>query len=79
MITQKKVRKDPISQGVTVFAVVFVSVFALLCLLPFIMMFSASFSDENIVMTSGIGILPKGFSLEAYKIALKNPKFIFGA
>jgi ABC-type glycerol-3-phosphate transport system permease component len=74
-----KVRKDPVSQGVTIFAVVFVSIFALLCLLPFVMMISASFSDENIVMTSGIGILPKGLSLEAYKIALKSPKFILGA
>lgn len=74
-----KVRKDPVSQGVTMFAVVFVSIFALLCLLPFVMMISASFSDENIVMTSGIGILPKGLSVEAYKIALKSPKFILGA
>ncbi|MDR2537907.1 MAG: carbohydrate ABC transporter permease [Treponema sp.] len=74
-----KVRKDPVSRGVTVFAVVFVSIFALLCLLPFVMMISASFSDENIVMTEGIGILPKGLSLEAYKLALKSPKFILGA
>ncbi|MDR1400219.1 MAG: carbohydrate ABC transporter permease [Treponema sp.] len=74
-----KVRKDPVSYGVTIFAVVFVSIFALLCLLPFVMMISASFSDENIVMTSGIGILPKGLSMEAYKIALKSPKFILGA
>ncbi|MDR2418414.1 MAG: carbohydrate ABC transporter permease [Treponema sp.] len=74
-----KVRKDPVSQGVTIFAVVFVSAFALCCLLPFVMMISASFSDENIVMTSGIGILPKGLSLEAYKLALKSPKFILGA
>jgi ABC-type glycerol-3-phosphate transport system permease component len=65
--------------GVTTFAVVFVALFAILCLLPFLMMVSASFSDENIVMTEGIGILPKGFSLEAYKIALKNPKYIVGA
>jgi ABC-type glycerol-3-phosphate transport system permease component len=79
MVKLNKVRKDPISKGVTAFAVVFVALFAVLCLLPFLMMISASFSDENIVMTEGIGILPKGFSLEAYKIALKNPKYIIGA
>jgi ABC-type glycerol-3-phosphate transport system permease component len=65
--------------GVTVFAVVFVTIFAVLCLLPFVMMVSASFSSENVIMTEGIGILPKDFSVEAYKIALKNPKFIVGA
>jgi ABC-type glycerol-3-phosphate transport system permease component len=79
MIGQTKVKKDPVSFGVIVFAVVFISIFAFLCLLPFVMMVSASLSDENIVMTEGIGILPKGFSLEAYKIALKNPQYIVGA
>jgi ABC-type glycerol-3-phosphate transport system permease component len=75
----KKVRKDAVSGAVTAFAVVFILLFAILCLLPFVMMISASFSDENIVMTKGIGILPKGFSIEAYKIALKNPRFIVGS
>ncbi|MDR3170076.1 MAG: carbohydrate ABC transporter permease [Treponema sp.] len=79
MANQTKVRKDPVSMGVTVFAVVFVTIFAVLCLLPFVMMVSASFSSENVIMTEGIGILPKDFSVEAYKIALKNPKFIVGA
>jgi ABC-type glycerol-3-phosphate transport system permease component len=79
MSGQKKVKKDPVSFGVIVFAVVFISIFAVLCLLPFVMMVSASFSNENIVMTEGIGILPKGLSLEAYRIALKNPKYIVGA
>jgi ABC-type glycerol-3-phosphate transport system permease component len=79
MAIQKKVRKDTVSFGVTIFAVVLVSIFALLCLLPFVMMVSASFSDENIVMTQGIGLTPRGFSLEAYKITLKNPKYMIGA
>jgi ABC-type glycerol-3-phosphate transport system permease component len=77
--TTQKVRKDAVSKAVTLFAVVFVLAFALICLLPFVMMLSASFSDENVVMTEGIGILPKGLSLEAYKIALKNPRFIIGS
>ncbi|MDR2792649.1 MAG: carbohydrate ABC transporter permease [Treponema sp.] len=74
-----KVRKDAVSASVAFFAVVFVLSFAVLCLLPFVMMISASVSDENIIMTEGIGILPKGFSTEAYKIALKNPRFIIGS
>ena len=74
-----KVRKDKVSYAVTVFAVVFVSIFALMCLLPFMMMVSASFSDENIISVQGVGIFPKGFNTEAYKILLKTPKYLVGA
>jgi ABC-type glycerol-3-phosphate transport system permease component len=78
-IKSRRVRKDTVSKGVTVFAVLFVSIFTILCLLPFLMMVSASFSTESIIMTEGIGILPKKFSMAAYDIALKNPKYIIGA
>jgi ABC-type glycerol-3-phosphate transport system permease component len=74
-----KVRKDPVSRGVTCFAAVFVSVFALMCLLPFVMMVSASFSSETVIMAEGIGVLPKKFSLDAYSLALKNPKYLVGS
>jgi len=74
-----KVRNDKVSTGVTVFAIVFTSFFAVICLLPFVMMVSASFSSENIIMTEGIGILPKGFSVDAYSIILNNPKYMIGA
>jgi len=75
----KKVRKDKTSLAVTVFAVVFILIFSVFCLLPFLMMISASFSDENVITTEGIGILPKGFNIEAYKILFKTPKYIIGS
>jgi len=75
----KKVRKDKTSYAVTVFAVVFILIFSVFCLLPFLMMISASFSDENIITTEGIGIFPKGFNIEAYKILFKTPKYIIGS
>jgi len=75
----KKVRKDKTSYAVTVFAVVFIVIFSVFCLLPFLMMISASFSDENVITTEGIGILPKGFTVEAYKILFKTPKYIIGS
>ena len=74
-----KIRKDKVSFWVTVFAVIFITVFAVLCLLPFMMIVSASFSNENIITTEGIGILPKGFTTEAYKILLKSPRYMVGA
>ncbi|WP_277410025.1 hypothetical protein [Lacrimispora xylanisolvens] len=40
--------------------------FSLMCLMPFLLMISASFSDEGIITREGFGLLPKGFSLAAY-------------
>jgi ABC-type glycerol-3-phosphate transport system permease component len=76
---QKKVRKDNTSYMVTAFAIIFISVFAILCLLPFLMMVSASFSDENIITTQAVNIYPKGFNLRAYEILLKSPRYMIGA
>lgn len=46
---------------------VFITAFACCCLLPLILIFSASFSEEALVAKNGFSILPQGFSLEAYK------------
>ena len=78
-IVYKRVRKGKVSQVVTAAAVVYVTLFAVLCLLPFVMMVSASFSEENVIMTRGIGILPRSFSTTAYGMVLKDPKYIIGA
>lgn len=74
-----KIKKDGASRAITVFAYIFVTIFSILCLLPFVMMVSASFSDETTIMQSGIGLLPKGFTLEAYRIAFLAPKYIAGS
>jgi ABC-type glycerol-3-phosphate transport system permease component len=74
-----KVKKDAVSAALAVFAYVFVGIFAILCLLPFLMMVSASFSSEVAISTRGIGIFPKDFSVEAYKFAFLNPRFLIGS
>ena len=74
-----KVRKDKTSFAVTVFAIIFISIFTIFCLLPFLMMVSASFSNEAIITTKGIGILPRGFTVEAYTILLKSPRYMIGS
>lgn len=74
-----RVKRDRASIVVVIFAYIFVSVFAILCLIPFIMMVSASFSTETTLMQSGIGLLPKDFSLEAYRIAFLSPKYLIGS
>jgi ABC-type sugar transport system, permease component len=73
------VKKDKVSLIVNIFAVVLMVFVSVVSLLPFLMMVSASFSTENIIMTEGIGVLPKGFSLRAYEIILATPQYMIGA
>lgn len=42
--------------------------FCALCVVPFIVAISASFSDERLLLRSGYGFLPRGFSLQAYNM-----------
>jgi ABC-type glycerol-3-phosphate transport system permease component len=74
-----RVKRDRASKIVVIFAYIYVSIFAILCLIPFIMMVSASFSTETTLMQSGIGLLPKDFTLEAYRIAFLSPKYLIGS
>ena len=41
-------------------------IFALCALIPFILLLSASFSDETNVMVNGYSLFPKEFCLDAY-------------
>lgn len=74
-----KIKQDNSYRAIAVFAYIFVSVFAIFCLLPFIMMISASFSDENAITTQGIGLLPKKLSLSAYQFIFSSPENLVGA
>lgn len=56
-----------------------VTVFSLLCLLPFLLMVSASFSNEGVISREGFGLLPKGFTMTAYSWVFRYPKMILGS
>lgn len=56
-----------------------VTLFALLCLLPFILIISASISDESMILENGFSLLPQGFSLAAYELIFRAPRQIIGS
>ena len=56
-----------------------VATFSLLCLLPFLLMVSASFSNEGVINREGFGLLPKGFTITAYSWVFRYPKMILGS
>ena len=53
-----------------------VTIVAIVCLFPFVMLVSASFSDEWEILRTGYGLWPKGFTLEAYSIIFQNPESV---
>ena len=74
-----KMRKDGATISFDIVKVVLLSVTALLYTLPFIIIISGSFSDNSIVIRTGYGILPKGFSLNAYERLFQTPQDIIQA
>lgn len=74
-----KIKQDKLTIVVHIVAYVFVILFVLMCLLPFLLMISASFSDETIINRTGIGLIPKGFTTAAYALVFKAPKMLLGS
>jgi ABC-type glycerol-3-phosphate transport system permease component len=60
-------------------AYIFVGLFAILCLLPFLLVISSSFSSEVVITTEGFGLLPKAFTTAAYGMLFLAPKYLIGS
>jgi len=56
-----------------------VTVAAVACLLPFIMLISSSFTDESEIVKNGFSLFPRVFSLQAYIVAFEFPTRIISA
>ena len=52
---------------------IFFILLSLCYILPFILMVSVSFTDEDAITSFGFSLLPSVFSVEAYKLAFRNP------
>jgi len=55
---------------------IFIGIAALLCLLPFVMLISGSFTEESVIRRFGFSLLPDKFSTEAYRLVFQNPQRI---
>lgn len=80
--TKTAARKIKYSSSTKVFYLIcyaFIIAMTLLCLAPFIMLVSGSFTSEQAIRFNGLSLIPKEFSLEAYKIVFKTPEKILRA
>lgn len=74
-----KIKKDTSTWVVRIISYAVITAFALICLLPFVLIISASFSNEAQIMKEGFGLLPKGFTLASYEWVFRYPKRILGS
>lgn len=58
---------------------VFISILAFLCLLPFALVISGSVTAEKSILMDGYSLIPREFSIEAYKILFKAPESLLRA
>ena len=65
--------------ALNVISYVFCGFMALICLVPFLMIVSGSFSSETAIVQNGFSLWPQEFSLEAYKTVFREPMVVFRA
>ena len=52
---------------------------SIICVVPFIMILSGSFSDNRTILVEGYSLLPRNFTISAYQTVFKAPKDILQA
>lgn len=58
---------------------VVISLFSIFCLIPFVVILSASFSNEDTLINTGYGLWPQKFSILAYKIVFTGSFNVFNS
>lgn len=76
---KNKIKLDISDVIVRGFSYLFISMLSILCLIPFILMISTSFSTESMILRTGFTLIPKGFTTHAYDLLLTNSKELLGA
>ena len=78
-VKTKKIKNTKATIVFNILGYSFVSLVAIVCLLPFIMLISGSFTSENAISNFGYSILPREFSTSAYQLLFKYPQDIIRA
>lgn len=67
-MNKNKIKVSKSDRAVNLFFYLFITLFSVLCLIPFLLVISASFTDEVTLIREGYHIIPKQFSVNAYKL-----------
>ncbi|WP_397376387.1 carbohydrate ABC transporter permease [Paenibacillus vietnamensis] len=55
------------SRGLTIFSHIMMFIFALVCIIPFVLLISASLTDQDAIVAQGYSFIPHTFSTAAYE------------
>jgi multiple sugar transport system permease protein/putative aldouronate transport system permease protein len=72
IVKTKKIRESAGDKTVAIISYTLVFLFTAVCLIPFLIALSASFSDDLSIARYGFNILPRKFSLSAYKMLFRS-------
>ncbi|GMO66855.1 MAG: carbohydrate ABC transporter permease [Treponemataceae bacterium] len=73
MALSNKVRLTATTKTFNVMSYLLITLIACICLLPFVLLVSGSFSSEQAIRFSGYSLLPQDPTLEAYRVVFKYP------
>ncbi len=74
MKKSKKLRRN--SLAFDIFGYSIVTILALMCLIPFLLVLSGSLTDNTTILKEGYSLIPKKWSLTAYEMIFKVPDVI---
>lgn len=74
-----KIKKGPAAITFNIISYSLLAIASIICVVPFILILSGSFTDNMTILLEGYSLLPRDFSLEAYKTVFKAPKDILQA
>ncbi|MBW5445200.1 ABC transporter permease subunit [Cohnella sp. CFH 77786] len=60
------------NKAIDTFSYLFMALFSIFCIVPFILILSSSLSDEKAVQLTGFALIPKHFSLTAYEVIFQD-------
>lgn len=78
-MNKNKIKMDPSTKVIRIISYAIVTLWSIICIFPFVLVISASFSTESIISREGFGLLPKGFTVSAYEWVFRYPEQILGS
>ncbi len=73
------IRKDSSQIVINILTYIFVTVFCIICILPFWMIISSSFATEESIRRAGFTLWPVDFSTYSYELLFRSPDQMIGA
>ena len=78
-VPDRHIRQDRTQVAIHLITYVVVTIFALICILPFWMIVASSFSTEEAIRRSGFTLFPTDVSTYSYELLFRSPDQMLGA